>query len=242
MTEQSNLSGLATEIRKIYAANGPQAAEAIEAYLSNRLGLLTAEERIDRLQKLMAYWTGSQTGPTLPSDDDQEVLARLFSLILGKRVHPADLSSSELLQRLAESLNTIFDTLNKLVGLIQSTLSGREDPEETIRQVIGFHLGGEDQTKSLEAFLGQISQAFLVTQEAFKKAAQKLVGTILDELDPSQFDRLETSSLKFGPLRKAELFDLYTQKLEQCRSWYESGRFVADFQREFEKSCRQRPF
>ena len=236
------MAALANEIRSIHASSGQKADETIEAYLAKRLGSLPAEQRMDTLQQLKGCFTGSTSAPALPADDNQEVVVRLFSLILGKPVHPADLSSSELLQRLAESLNTIFDTLNRLVGLIQSTFSGQADPEETIRQVIGVHLGDEDRTKSLEAYLGQISQAFLLAQDAFKKSGHKLVGDILDELDPSKLDRPETSSLKFGPLRKAELFDLYTRKLEQCRSWYESGRFMADLQREFEKNCQQRPF
>jgi hypothetical protein len=241
MTEQSSLSDLASEIRKIHASGGPKAAESIEACLTNRLGALPVEERLATLQKLTGLFTGSASGPVVPADDNQEIVAKLFSLILGKPVQPADLSSSELLQRLAESLNTIFDTLNKLVGLIQSTFSDRGDPEETIRQVIGIHLEGEDRTKSLEAYLGQISRAFLLAQEAFKQSGHKLIGDILDELDPAKLDRSETSSLRFGPLRKAELFDLYTRKLEQCRSWHESGRFMADLQREFEKHCQQRP-
>jgi hypothetical protein len=241
MTEQPNLTALASEIRRIHASSGRKAAESIEACLKNRLGSLAAEERMDTLEKLVGFFKGSTSGPALPVDDNQEIVARLFSLILGKPVQPADLSSSELLQRLAESLNTIFDTLNRLVGLIQSTFSAQADPEETIRQVIGIHLEGEDRTESLEAYLGQISQAFLLAQEAFKKSGHKLIGDILDELDPAKLDRSETSSLKFGPLRKAELFDRYTRKLEQCRSWYESGRFMADLQREFEKNCQQRP-
>jgi hypothetical protein len=241
MTAQPDLAALASEIRGIHASDGRKAAESIEGYLTNRLGSLPLEERLDILQKLMELFKAASSSPALPADDNQEIVARLFSLILGKPVQPADLSSSELLQRLAESLNTIFDTLNRLVGLIQSTFSGRADPEETIRHVIGVHLEGEDRTKSLEAYLSQISRAFLLAQEAFKQSGHKLIGDILDELDPAKLDRSETSSLRFGPLRKAELFDLYSRKLEQCRSWYESGRFMSDLQREFERNCQQRP-
>jgi hypothetical protein len=241
MTHQPDLTVLAAEIRRIHASGGRKAAESIEACLASRLGSLPAEERMDTLQKLMRVFREPASGSALSVDDNQEIVAKLFSLILGKPVQPAELSSSELMQRLAESLNTIFDTLNKMVGLIQSTFSDRGDPEETIRRVIGVHLEGEDRTKSLEAYLGQISQAFLLAQEAFKQSAHKLIGDILDELDPAKLDRSETSSLKFGPLRKAELYDMYTRKLEQCRSWYESGRFMADLQREFERNCQQRP-
>jgi hypothetical protein len=242
MTEQTNLAALVHEIRKIHASSGPKAREAIESYLVERLGLLPPEERLDTLQQIMGCFGGSASAPSLPDDENEKVVAKLFSLILGKTIHPADLSSSEVMQRLAESLNTIFDSLNKIVGLIQSTFSGRAETEETIRQVIGVHVGGEDRTKSLEAYLGRISKAFLSAQDAFKQSGHKLVGDILDELDPSKVDPIKIGSLKFGPLRKAELFDVYSRKLEQCRRWHESGRFMADLQREFEKNCQQCPF
>ena len=242
MTEQASLTVLADEIRRIHASGGQKAGEAIEAYLVERLGALPAQERLETLQRIMGCFGGSASSvPALPADENQEVVVRLFSLILGKTVHPADLSSGEVMQRLAESLNTIFDSLNSIVGLIQSTFSGGAKTDETIRQVIGVHIGGEDRTKSLEAYLGQISQAFLLAQDAFKKSGHRLVGRILDELDPSKVDRVKTSSLKFGPLRKAELFDVYSRKLEQCRRWHKSERFMEDLQREFERNCQQCP-
>ena len=115
MTAQPNLAALANEIRGIHASDGRKAAENIEGYLTDRLESLPLEERLETLQKLMGFFEGATSSPAMPVDDNQEIVARLFSLILGKPVQPADLSSSELLQRLAESLNTIFNTLNRLV-------------------------------------------------------------------------------------------------------------------------------
>ena len=169
---------------------------------------------------------------------DAEVLTRIFGLLLGRKVHPEDLSSAELLERLAHSLNTIFDTLNELINVINTTFSaGTRKEEQTIRQFIGYHLEGEDQTRSLEDYLGQIGKAFLTTQEAFKKAARMKVAQILQTLDPDKIATERSGGLKIGPLRKAEDFDILKEKIEKIRRWFDSGRFMEDFLREFERNC-----
>jgi hypothetical protein len=47
--------------------------------------------------------------------------------------------------------------------------------------------------------------------------------------------------MRFGALRKAELYDIYEQKFEECRIWYETGRFLQDLQRAIEKYCQSKP-
>ena len=47
-------------------------------------------------------------------------VAQIFSLLLGTTVFHAEISYGELLQRLADSLNTIFDMLNQLVSVINT--------------------------------------------------------------------------------------------------------------------------
>jgi hypothetical protein len=232
---------LVDEIRQIYATDHLQAEAGIETYLETRLRSFPLNKKIALLEKLTKEFNDSPANDATDATIEDEVLSRLFSLVLGGKVANFDISSAELLQRLAESLNTIFDKLNQLVGLINSTFHGQTSGEETIRQVIGFHLESEEQLKSLESYLGQINNAFLLTREAFKKAATKTVSTILSELDPDRIDQATESGLKFGPLRKAELFEIYENKYKICRDWFESGRFIESFLREFEKNCQQRP-
>jgi hypothetical protein len=238
MSNHISLENLAHEIRQIYSMDSLQAEERIAAYLQERLGPLSATEKVGLLEKLTAQFDAPMPGSVDRSYPEDEVLARLFSLVLGDRVTTADLSSTDLLQRLAESLNTIFDALNRLVAVIDSTLLGKDRGDETIRQVIGFHLEGQDQTQSLESYLGQINKAFLLAQQAFKNAANQIVGKILGELDPEKINQQAGGGLKFGPLRKAELYDVFVKEMKKCRQWYESGRFMQDLQREFEKNCR----
>jgi hypothetical protein len=229
---------LAHEIRQIYSGDSRLAEERIAVYLQEQFATLSATEKISVLERLTARFGASLPDSAVPASLDDEVLTRLFSLVLGDKVTRADLSSNDLLQRLAESLNTIFDALNKLVAVIDSTLLGKVRGEETIRQVIGFHLDGQDQTKSLESYLGQINQAFLLAQQASKNAAFQMVGKILRELDPEKISQEAGGGLKFGPLRKAELYNVFEHEINKCRQWYESGRFLQDLQREFEKNCR----
>jgi hypothetical protein len=238
MSDHISVNKLAQKIRQIYSTDSRQAEERIAAYIQEQLVTLSATEKISILERITVQFGASVPDSADPAYLDDEVLTRLFSLVLGDKVTRADLSSADLLQRLAESLNTIFDALNKLVAVIDSTLLGKVRGEETIRQVIGFHLDGQDQTQSLESYLGQINKAFLLAQQASKDAASQVVGKILLELDPEKISQKAKGGLKFGPLRKAELYNVLEHEINKCRQWYESGRFMQDLQREFEKNCR----
>jgi hypothetical protein len=224
----------------VFAAEGSHSEGSIEAFVSEKLGGLPPSERLAALEKLTERFAGGLRGETagLGTPDDQ-VRSRVFSLLLGKKVSRADLSSTELLERLADSLNTVFDSLNQLVGVINTTLTGQGTGEQTIRQVIGGHVEGAEQAKSLESYLGQIKKAFLVAQEAFKKAARAKVNQMLDELDPEAISEGGGGRLKFGPLRKAELFDVYEERFGNVKTWFVSGRFMEEFLREFEKNAQR---
>jgi hypothetical protein len=240
MSDHISLDQMAQKIRQLYLGEPQKAEELIAAYLQQQLGAITPAEKINVLENLATYFDATVPGFGNRIQPDDEVLARLFSLVLGDRVTQADLSSSDLLQRLAGSLNTIFDALNNLVAVIGSALLGKARGEETIRQVIGFHLEGHDQTKSLESYLGQINEAFLLAQEASKYAAYQVVGSILQELDPDKIRQEAGGGLKFGALRKAELFDVFEEKMKKCRRWYETGRCSEDLQRGVENYCQSK--
>ena len=237
MTSDPLVNQLATDIRETYREDPGQARQRISALVKSRLSEVPADQGHAMLGKLLACFAPVAGRGDIATDNP--VLARALSLILGRRVSPEDLSSGELLERLAQSLNTIFNTLNQLISVINMTFSGgAPSGEQTIRQFIGFHLEGEDQTQSLEDYLGQINQAFLTTQEAFKNAAHTKVGQILQALDPEKIAAERGGGLKIGPLRKAEDFDILKEKIERIRRWYDSGRFMEDYIREFEKNCQ----
>jgi hypothetical protein len=238
MTQHHDMKQLEKDIRRIYALDPLRAEKLIEDYLINELSEISSEEKIKTLETLSNEFKPIVRPPQHEMNIDPEILSRIFSFLLGKRVTQADLGSAELLQRLAESLNTIFDMLNQLVSVINMTFLGQGGGIETIRQVIGFHLEGEGQSQSLESYLGQINKAFLIAQKAFKIAAEKKVKQILVELDPEKIVDSLDSGFKFGKGRKAESFDLYTQRFNAFKDWFNSGRFMEELLREFENNCQ----
>jgi hypothetical protein len=239
MTEQYNLELLANEIRQIYGKDTLHAESLIEDFLESSFDGIVIDEKITLLDELISKFKPTDTYTAEEVNVDQEILTRIFSFLLGKKVTQADLSSTELLQRLADSLNTMFDMMNQLVGVINKTFLGQHEGIETIRQVIGFHLEGENQTQSLESYLGKISKAFLTTQQAFKVAVEKKIKEIMIELDPERIAASQGSGFKLGRMRKAESFELYAKKFETFKDWVDSGRFMQDLLREFEKNCQK---
>ncbi|MCP4690743.1 MAG: hypothetical protein GY859_22000 [Desulfobacterales bacterium] len=233
---------LLDEIRNIYSltsASDPPGAEAtIETYLARRLAGLSPRERLAVMDDLISGFERSRGASSGDADMERATLSKLFSLLLGEDASPGDLSSPELLGRLADSLNTVFDALNKLVGVINITLLGESAEERTIRRVIGSSLEGGSRTETLESHLDQINQAFLITMKALKATAPVLMNKVLQELDPEKISDAGRG-FKFGPMRKAEYYDRYADKFALVRKWFDSGRFMHEFMREFEKNCRK---
>jgi hypothetical protein len=239
MDAQKDLNQLAKQIRQIHASDRLHAQDRIVEFLESSLTGVSRDEKMRIVGELVSRFEANRVHSAEDVTVDREILTRVFSFLLGKKVSQADLSSAELLQRLADSLNTIFDMLNQLVSVINMTFLGQHEGIETIRQVIGFHLEGENQSRSLESFLGQINKAFLTAQQAFKIAAEKKVKEILVELDPERIAASAGGGFKLGRLRKAESFDLYTNKFKAFKDWLESGRFREELLREFENNCQK---
>jgi hypothetical protein len=236
MTSPLSIDVLAAEILDIYHSDVSEAETLIERYLDKRLRGVSASERLDLLEKLTHEFR--QAIPQEPRAYDPDLVAKLSFLFLGKKVSKVDLSSREFLERLADSLNTVFTNLNELVGVINANLLGNNAELETIRHHIGANLQDGGGGSSLEDYLTQIKKAFLTSHQAFKQAAQAKVSEILVELDPKRIAHSETGVLKVGPLRKAGLFDVYQEKFQRVQKWFESERFMNDLLREFEKICR----
>lgn len=238
MVDANLIARISSALDERFDAQEEISDESVEAFLIQEMAEMDHPRRIETLRTVIAGM-GKTCTPMASSDDaDDAVLSQVCSLLLGRNVTMDDLTSSEMLEKLAESLNTIFNTLNQLISVINMTFTGEGSPEQTIRQVIGFRLEGEGQSNSLETYLGQISNAFLTSQQSFKEAAYAKVKQVLSVLDPEQLAAETGKGLKFGPLKKAEMFDIYEQRYEKIRKWFSSGRFMEDFLREFEKNCQ----
>ena len=234
MINSVSIEDLANEIRAINRSDPSHSEASIEEYLEQRLEGVSPTERMLVIEKLARQFKGFSPEIKLNLGLEPEAFSKLFSLLLGKKISPSDLSSEELLEKLAHSLNTVFDTLNQIISVINTTLLGKKDELETIRQIIGSDLKEEREKTSLQNYLNQIQEAFLVAHKAFQQAAQTKLGQILSVLDPDNIAAAKEGGLKFGLLRKAELFDIYKEKFQGCKDWFESGRLMGELLREFE--------
>ena len=230
------IEDLADTIRQLYAREPSQAAPLIEAYLQGELQGLDARERLTVLARLEMVFSKAEPGSATGFDED--FTKSLLPLLLGKDIAATDLPTQELLTRLAQSLNTIFNTLNELIKVINTTLGGSTSGDETIRQIIGGSLEAEGERRSLEEYLDQIRKAFLTAQQASKDATRTIAGYILNELDPKGMEQA-TGGFRIGLLKKAEAFDLFEEKYQRVRKWFDSERFLLDFLRQFEKYCQK---
>jgi hypothetical protein len=240
MRPSFNHEHVVEKVRQIYYENPETAEVTIERYLIDALKSFSANERIEMVQLIAKFFQTSGVDETLESEIEDEVFSKVFLLLLGKKITYNDLSSKHTLNRLADSLNTIFNCMNQLVEIINYHLYRKYPGDETIRHVIGTEIIGEkNQEKPLEAYLGQIKTAFLVAQQAFRKSVQMIMTRVLDELNPEIIANESRGGFRLGPLRKAESFEIYEKKFEQVKNWFDSNRFTEDFLREFEKACEK---
>lgn len=240
MVEPVQYENMEASILTLFKAHGENPDLSIIDYLEKRLESLDSAARIGVLDRLIDRFdfpeSGDEKKAVLAIDD--HVLARVIKLLLGRDISQTDMSTEEILESLAGSINTVFESLNQLISVINTTLVGKQDSDATIRQVIGYHLEGSSQTKTLEGYIGQIGKAFFASQEASKKAAHAKVMQILEELSPKAIEK-EADVSRLSPMRKARYYEVYELKFRKFEKWLESGRFMESFLREFEKNCQK---
>jgi len=234
------VSGLAESVRAAYRSDPAGAAARIERILGEKLADAPPEERIAAVREIRGRCGSSPPSPSPgPGGNVAQEWTRLAALLLGDRVKVASLPPGELSEKLAGSLNTVFDSLNAIVGGINKTLLGQQEELETIRFIIGSDLGGRKSSGSLQEYLDRIQEAFAVAHRAFQEAAEKKTGELLDELSPENISSKAEGGLKFGPMRKAELWDIYEERFRAVKKALESGRLRESLLREFERSCQR---
>ena len=243
MTEPIQYEKMEDSIIKIFQEQTDNADLPINDYLKNELKTLDSSDRMEVLDKLIDQFDSDnhidEKYAAVAIDD--HVLARVIKLLLGRDITKVDFNSNELLESLAESINTVFESLNQLISVINTTLVGKQGSDETIRQVIGYHLEGSSQTKTLESYIGQIGKAFFASQEASKKAAHAKVMQILEELSPEKIEK-EAGVSRLSPMRKSKYYEVYELKFKKFEKWFESGRFMESFLRDFERNCQKISF
>jgi len=240
MTESIQFEEIKDHLIKIFQEQKEESDFPITEYLENQFSDLDLPERTMVLDQLIDRFETQNNGNNQPAGliQDDHVLARVIKLLLGRDITQVDLSSEELLESLGESINTVFESLNQLISVINTTLMGKQDSDETIRQVIGYHIEGGQNTSTLENYIGQIGKAFFASQEASKKAAHSKVVQILEELSPEKIEK-EADVSRLSPRRKSKYYEVYELKFKKFEKWFESGRFMESFLREFERNCQK---
>jgi hypothetical protein len=236
---------LADGVRNLGASGVSDPAAALESYLSKEMSRFTPRERLRLLEMISLKFdspepsviSAEEVGKAQGGESDE--VTCLVSLFLGKSINPSELNSKEVADKFAASLNTLFDALNEIVSVINVTLLGQHPELETIRKVIGSNMEEGAGVGAIKDYLHQIKQAFHVAHSSFQTAASTLVEEILTELDPALISQTKLSGLKFGPLRKAELFDLYEERHARCKRWFSSGQCGEKLLRNFERNCQQ---
>lgn len=244
MNNQSALGKAEADIRLIYRSHGRDSGPVMEQYLQESLPQYSAAQRQAFLDKLIEEFSESSRGhgklTGAPPRIDAKSLSRLVSLLFGSRYEDIDCSSEEFVEKLANSLNTIFDSLNELIGGINATLMGNaEGTEETIRLVISSHIDSESGIMPLEQYLKQIKEAFSISHKAFRDAAHSKMKEMLADLSPENIAKQVESGIKMGPFRKAEMYVIFTEKYQTMENWLNSGVFMEALLREFEKNCHK---
>ncbi len=231
---------LSDEIRAIYGADNAKAETMIRTFLEEKLKEYPPSDRLAVIEELTHKFEAPGPGDgSHCSGTGQKGISELLSLVVGRDIPLENLSDKELMEKLSLSLNTVFDSLNQIIRVINTTLLGERVELETIRQIIGTGLEDKEAHDTLQDYLDQIQEAFLVAHKAFQQAAGARISRILDELDPDRISGESSKGLRFGPLRKAGSFDLYSEKFRAVRKWHESGRATEELLREFEKICQK---
>jgi hypothetical protein len=238
MIDGARLNELAGQIRKIYLSDPRRAEDLIGDHLRSELSAYAEDEKLAVLDEFRKMF-GNGEEVQSPGGQDMQTLSRLYSLILGEQVSPQGLTQADLIRRLADSLNTVFDSLNELLRVIHSTLGADAGSLQTIRFLIRSDLKGPESTDSLESHLGRIKEAFLTSNQAGKMAARNLVSKIAEALNPDLIVSEAGKGMGFGFLRKGEHFELYRDKFNQFMKWVESDRFIEEYSREFERQCQK---
>ncbi|MEW6518207.1 MAG: hypothetical protein AB1461_02225 [Thermodesulfobacteriota bacterium] len=245
MTNSVRPEQIAAEIRQIHQTDRVNAAGRIEEHLNQVLAGCSPVERLAVLERCLAGFAPglapeeAPPAPPAPAELSSEAFNKLLTMLLGKEILERGLSTEEMIRHLAAALNTVFDSVNKLIGGINATLMGSASGEETIRVVISSSIDEKKGIASLEKYLDQIGQFFAIALRAYREAARTKIAEILHELDPERIAEESENSLKFGPLRKAHQFDCYQDKYKTLQNWQRSGLLLEAFMKEFEKNCQK---
>lgn len=237
-TSNISLEQLTSEIRDTYLADEANGAAGVEARLRETFVACSTAERAEILEELIEEFRQHSSADTVVSGLPLAEYNNLLTMLLGKEILKKNLPPEEMIRQLAGAVNTVFDSVNTVVGGINAILMGNVESEETIRVVIRSSMDADEGIGALKRFLDQTGEFFAIALKAYKESAQVKIGEILDELNPEKLEVEHGGKMKFGPLHKAHLYDCYLEKYKTLQNWHRSGLLLEAFMKEFEKNCQ----
>jgi len=233
----SRANEVAGELLRRSSSNAEPSNE-LKDFLEAELSEYTAEERLTILESLMVIFA-AETPSNPETDATSDDASRLMARFLGRDLEAEGLSQEVIFSKFSAALNTLFDSINRIMAVINQTLLGENPELATIRKIIGSNIDGEGNAELIGDYLERIQKSFLIAHTSFQQASSTLFSQILGELDPETLSKNLTPGFKFGALRKAELFDMYEEKFVKIKRWNESGQYMERLLQDFEKRCQQ---
>lgn len=237
-TSDISLDRLTAEIKKTYLADEANGAANVEEQLNRTFADCSPSERSCFLKKLISAFSRSSAGDAVVSGIPLDEYNNLLTMLLGKEILKKNLPPEEMMAQLAAAVNTVFDSVNTLVGGLNATLIGSVESEETIRVLIRSSIDTDEGIGALKKFLDQTGEFFAIALKAYKEAARVKIGEILNELNPEGLEEEFGGKMKFGPLYKSHLYDCYVDKYNTLQNWQRSGLLLEAFMKEFENNCQ----
>lgn len=237
-TSEIPLDELAVNLRKTYLSDAANGAVMLEERLKETLANSSPAERNAMLDRLISEFRQSSGSEAVVSGISADHFNKLLTTLLGKEILGKNLPPDKMIEQLAVAVNTVFDSVNTLVGGINATLMGSAGGEETIRLVIRSSMDADEGIGALKKFLDQTGEFFAIALKAYKEAARVKIAEVLDELNPERLESEIGGKMKFGPLHKASLYDSYVEKFKTLQNWQRSGLLLEAFMKEFEKNCQ----
>ncbi len=132
------VADLANQVRRCYRSDPIRAESLIEECLERGLEGVPLAARLSLIRGVLRLFEPSRRGLPAPSQAGNPPTWKTSSPCCSDSGLPAAiLGSKDLAQRLAASLNSIFDQLNELVGIINRTFGKETAALETIRHLTG---------------------------------------------------------------------------------------------------------
>ncbi len=236
---------LAKEVQQAHSglskASHQEKIAGVRKLLDDRLGKLNPGERRQTLERLRDYF-----GKPLPPHTVSTTLREVARVILGSEILDAENpDDTEILERLQESVSTVFDALNQIVQSLHgvSGPAGKLTADRTIRMLISDRLSSEADTGNLpiQAYLDHIKEAFGYVKEAFEETLQDKIKEVLQEISPERLvEDLGERALKLGPLYRAALFDCFEKKYSHISLFVDQGFFTREVMLSFERKFEEK--